>query len=540
MKNKIIFLFILLIIGIGIFFRLYNLNWGAPFYFHPDERNIASSISQLKFPNQLNPHFFAYGSIPLYTILAIGLSYNIITTCNFSLQNCIVSFEQAIVIGRIISALLSVGILFLLYLTGKKLASHTVGICAVILASFSTGLIQYSHFSTFEMWLTFFSLLLFYATLKLQESNNLKNILITGMLLGILIGTKISSIILIALPLCALLLNKHVKNRKNIFRAVFYFLLIVLSGTIIFSISNPFSLLDFKNFQSTLSYESSVALGTLPVFYTGEFYGKIPILFQFLNVYPFILNPVITILFIFSFLYLLIIVFKTKNKSYFLLIAFYLLLFISQAFLFAKWTRYIIPTLPFAYLIIAVFLQNFFKRKNLNLYNASIVAFVFFSFVFSFSYVKTALLDPDTRIEASLWAKKHIPSDSKILSEIYDMGITPFNSYFTNIKLFHFYDLDNNSFEWSPIQLNKELTETNYIILPSQRISKVRIQNPNEFPKGSRFYKKLFDRSLGFTKIYETPCDIFCKIVYLNSPTAFEQTSSVFDRPTVMIFKNDE
>src|SRR5258706_15936411 len=85
---------------IGAFLRFYNLDWGDPFYFLPDERNVASSISQLIFPSQLNPHFFAYGSFPIYLVFLIGIIVNLFHQSN-------VSFQQAIIISRAISAMLS-------------------------------------------------------------------------------------------------------------------------------------------------------------------------------------------------------------------------------------------------------------------------------------------------------------------------------------------------------------------------------------------------------------------------------------------------
>src|SRR5258708_37086924 len=75
-KNKAAILVTILTAFAG-FLHFYNLNWGAPWYFHPDERNIASSISQLQFPNQMNPHFFAYGSLPIYTIYFTGVLVNL-------------------------------------------------------------------------------------------------------------------------------------------------------------------------------------------------------------------------------------------------------------------------------------------------------------------------------------------------------------------------------------------------------------------------------------------------------------------------------
>src|SRR5947207_2663825 len=48
----------------------------------------------------------------------------------------------------------------------------------------------------------------------------------------------------------------------------------------------------------------------------------------------------------------------------------------------------------------------------------------------------------------------------------------------------------------------------------------------------------MFNGKLGFEKIYQTPCDIFCNIIYMGNPVfAYEETANVFDRPTIIIFK---
>lgn len=539
--NKYLILCILFLFGIGIFFRLYNLNWGAPFYFHPDERNIVSSVSQLKFPDQLNPHFFAYGTIPIYFVFATGLIFNFLTSCKFSLDGCNVNFEQAIIIGRIYSVLLSILMLPIIFMIGKKIKNKTVGILSAFLAIFSVGLIQFSHFSTFEIWLTFFSLILFYLSLLLMEKIRLQTIIFAGIIMGVLVAIKVSSIILLPIPAIALTFSKQSKKIKHISVSFLSFLVISIISLITFIITNPFSLLNFKSFESTFNYESSVALGTLPVFYTGEFYGTIPIVFHFQKIYPFILNPILTILFIPSFIYVSFLCLKTKNKYYFLLITCYLILFVSQAFLFVKWTRYIIPTLPFIYLIIAVSIDHFFQNKKRSYYYIFALLIIAISILFSFSYVKTVFINRDPRLEATVWSLKKIPSKSKILSEVYDLGITTFNPYYSNIELFNFYELDNNSKEFDLDSLNQKMKTTNYIIIPSQRLYQTRIQHKKEFPNGNKFYTQLFNNSLGFTKIYETPCDLFCKILYVgNTSLIFEQTASVFDHPIVSIFKRNE
>ena len=114
------------------------------------------------------------------------------------------------------------------------------------------------------------------------------------------------------------------------------------------------------------------------------------------------------------------------------------------------------------------------------------MAIILVTIIFTFSYFKTVFLGKDSRTSASLWAKKNIPTGSKILSEVYDLGIIPFNQYFHSITLFNFYDLDTDSL--TKEDLNQALAKTDYIILPSQRIMKARLTNAKQFPISHNFF----------------------------------------------------
>lgn len=545
MSHKKYLLILLVLITIGAFFRFYNLDWGAPYYFHPDERNIASSISQLHFPNQMNPHFFAYGSFPLYITYFTGFVINQFTSCQ-TLGNCDVSFEQAIIIGRFYSALLSLLLIPLLFFIGKNMFNASVGILTAFFATFSVGLIQFAHFSTFEIWLTFLTLCLLYFCIKIIRNAKLKYIFLAAFITGILIAVKISSIILLVLPLFSICIAMvtHLKHKeKKIFLKflviVIYCVVLCITSLVTFTMYAPFTFLDQESFFSSLNYESSVALGTLPVFYSGEFFNTVPILFHIIRIYPFLLNPLITILCIPSLLYFFYKMLKHRSYPYMLLTVFFIILFISQAFLFVKWTRYVLPTIPILYLIGAaslVDLSRYLSQKNIfNNYAAPIFAGILYSicFICAVSYFITVYVQEDTRISAVQFAYKNIPHSAKILSEVYDLGIVPFNSKYQSITLFNFYDLDQGVEN----DLNELLNNSDYIILPSQRILKTRLINPKKFPRGNAFYSNLNTNS-NFEKTYETPCDVFCTIAYVGSPVfALEETANVFDRPTVFIFK---
>ena len=73
-RKRASFFFIwLMLIGALLYSRFVNLAWGLPYPFHPDERNMAAAIQSLSWQDKFNPHFFAYGQLPLY--LGYLLSY---------------------------------------------------------------------------------------------------------------------------------------------------------------------------------------------------------------------------------------------------------------------------------------------------------------------------------------------------------------------------------------------------------------------------------------------------------------------------------
>ncbi len=579
MKKNIYILLAILII-VGAILRFYNLNWGAPYYFHPDERNIASSVSQIEFPNQMNPHFFAYGSLPIYTIYLTGLAYKILIhvfTQNTQPITTLISFETAIIISRLYSALFSTLLIPILFLITQKISTPFIkggkgdlnnyaGLIAAFLTTFSTGLIQFAHFGTFEFWLTFFTVILFWITLEFLKAPKALHMLWIAIVTGILIATKVSHLVLLPIPILIFLIHNTRKTKHNLeithhdnqnlrhpgLQNTLSFLkqtsLFLLISAAIYFLANPFVILDEKSFIGSMKYESEVALGTLPVFYTGEFINTIPVLFQFLHIYPFLLNPLLTILFIPAFFYLTYLSIKTKTPAYIILNTFYLILFISQAFLYVKWARYMVPTLPFMYFIISIAGTEIIVRhkKSFSINTppllkgvGGILACV--TILFAASYFITAFVRPDTRIAAKNYARLYIPANSPIISEVFDLGIIPFNDSFSNIKLFNFYELEANSPEFNQTTLEQELENADYIILPSQRVLKPRLQNPQSYPNGHKFYSDLFSSANGFQKIYETPCDLFCRITYLNSPVFnVEQTANVFDRPTIFIFMKNK
>src|SRR5256712_13978790 len=102
---------------LGFALRLYGLNWDAGNSFHPDERQILFHVTTLSWPSSfaqfldqahspLNPHFFAYGSFPLYLLALLGHIF--IHPASSSDP-----FVQFTLLGRVLSAIFDSGTILL-------------------------------------------------------------------------------------------------------------------------------------------------------------------------------------------------------------------------------------------------------------------------------------------------------------------------------------------------------------------------------------------------------------------------------------------
>src|SRR5215510_2375341 len=92
--------------------RLIGINYDSGHFFHPDERRIAFAVEELSFrPLQLNPHFFAYGSFPLYVTRAVS---SLLGQVNERLGH----YDNIILTGRAVSAVIGTLTVILLVFLG--------------------------------------------------------------------------------------------------------------------------------------------------------------------------------------------------------------------------------------------------------------------------------------------------------------------------------------------------------------------------------------------------------------------------------------
>jgi len=534
---------ILLITILGAFLRFYNLNWDQGYFFHPDEsNNIIHPAANLQFP--FKPEQFTYGSLTIYLYRLVA------STIAFLTQNpSWIKAEQIALIGRFISAGLSTLMILLIFFLGKKFFSSKVGLLAALLTTVNAGLIQAAHFGTTETILTLGGLLIILATSMILKSKNYRQGYLLGAVsLGLTVGAKISSLIFF-LPF--LLSHLLALKKKNFVTRNLVFLLNCLLMLLVFLFVSPYSLLAFPAFKESFFFEKNIATGQLPIFFTGQFYETQPYFFQITKILPWILGWPILIL---GFLGLIIVFsqsLKEHNKEKLLLFFLPVFYFLYNGSLFAKWTRYMVPLIPFLCLFAAFalirILEKSQKQKILVVLANVFIGIILMAQIFYGLAFFNIYRQPQTRIAASQWIYQNLPSGSRLLLEPLDVVALPLTikdkepaSY--QQVWFDFYGLDEVEASKKPgliQELVNKIAGSDYIIIGSRRLYANRLRLKDKYPLAANYYTLLFNGQLGFDKIKEFSSYPKILNIEINDDQA-EETFQVFDHPKVLIFQNQK
>lgn len=548
---------LLLIITAGVLFFT-NLAWGDGYLFHPDERNIASAITNIDLDHaQFNPKFWAYGSLPIYIIYFIDWGLNTL----FKLPA--LTFEYFLITGRFLSAISAIAVVSLSYLlikkitTGMQHAQH-LAVLTILWLTFAPGMIQFAHFTTFEMFLTLEYLLLIWVSYSIATDPHpsYRKYILAGIITGLSVGTKITSLVVAPVLLFAHIINLYQSTpRPHWHKYLFNPKLMVLAVSMITAtlLTSPFHLLDLHGFIGSMNYESGVARGTLPVFYTQQFIETIPGWYQLTRVFPYIMTIPLTLLSLISLIYFiwqlsLRSFHKLKLRKKFghreillLLLTSFTILYLSfHLSLYVKWTRYMIPLIPVLVVLSCAFVARLSQLKPLRLITELTVATITIVIIGQGLLFWQIYLLPDSRVQAAEWSGHNLKLDH-IASEIYDMGIVPFNQYIDpqNITLLPLYDAEDPTVasKITPIwQTSKAF------ISPSQRIWSTRMRLPNKFPTANHIYSTMFNNLNGWHEVLQiSRTEIDCSIWTLycgNGRLLPDETFAVFDHPTITIWRH--
>ena len=193
MKNKkyglIINVILLLVIGLGVFFRFYNMNWDSGALLHPDEYGLTNTLTQLHMPSSVSDYFntriapmspynkydtagetIANG--PDNTMRWGQLPMLIIRTAAEALNRT--GYQELRTLGRYLSAIMDTGSIIILFVIGTRLFNRRIAFLSSAFFSLCVQSIQQSHFMTVDNFAVFFSMLTLLSAVSIAKGQYLQ------------------------------------------------------------------------------------------------------------------------------------------------------------------------------------------------------------------------------------------------------------------------------------------------------------------------------------------------------------------------------
>ena len=238
----------LIIVVVGFLLRVSTILWGVPVLpfvgtYHPDEYSTYGHA--LYFPSRYGIETsFIHGSTLPYLMAAL-----------LSPVKAMITFEQWDLVCRIGLRLLSVfagtASLLLVYRIGRRLYDELTGLLAAGFTALSFTHCLNSAFATQDVIIGFLILACY---LTLTRATNLGQLVVSGGLLGVLLGTKVSSLTaLVGLPALAVVDIVRARNDekatiKTVKQWITWGALYLSAAFIVFGATNPHVILNFSGF----------------------------------------------------------------------------------------------------------------------------------------------------------------------------------------------------------------------------------------------------------------------------------------------------
>lgn len=502
--------------------------WDGGYLFHPDERQILMVASRIELPSNLpeffsadstlNPKFFAYGSFPIY-LLKILSAFAPVTPYSVPWRDP--SIVSLALVGRALSALFDLGTLALIFFLGRRLYDATVGLIAAASVSLTVLHIQLAHFYAVDTLLTFFVVATMFFSSRFAVTARRHDAILTGAMFGLALTTKISAAILIVPMLVAMVLARGRPLPPNIARGGFKrvvrarlqqilgvwktILKIGSVAFIVFVVTQPYALLDPIRYFGQAGTEALVVRGWYDFPYTRQYADTWPF------VYPIAQSAVWGMslpLGIFTWVGSALFVWqwwRTREWQDGFILSWALVYFLIVGGQFAKYLRYLLPLLPFLFLMAGAsfkLLVSSFSSRLSHLASYALISLITLSALAYAVAFDSIYSREHPWLEISNWIYQNIPANSSIAIEHWDDMLPVSLRSSTDrapteyrMQTLPMYDADDAA----KLQtLVDTLASSDYVVLASQRLYATIPRLPLRYPLSSRYYRLLFDGQLGF------------------------------------------
>lgn len=581
-RTRFIFLFILLIAAA---LRFYGLDWDRGYLFHPDERQILLVVSNLHFPrfpleifsadSPLNPKFFAYGSFPIYLLWALSrfapaapayfvpwLDKNLINVLFFA---------------RELSAIFDLGTIVVLYLLARRLYDRTVGLIAAACVTATVLHIQLAHYYAVDTLLTMLCVATIYFAARYAQIGRTREAVWLSVAFGLALATKVTAFPLIVPIIVATIKARgtemppfyakagwriHLRARAaqlwGIRRALAK---IALVTGAVFIATQPYALLDPVRYFGQIGTEMLVARGWLDRPFTLQFVDTWAVIYPVTQTSIWGMGLPLALFAWGGSAYFVWNWWKSRNWADGLILSWVTAYGLIATMQFTKYPRYLLPLIPFLFLMAVVSIRYYAPDLSERVIHASAAVIAIFTLAYVLAFVSIYSREHPW-LTISKWIYANVPAQSHIAVEHWDdtlpvpiqFGDQTRNLNDYQMQTLPMYDADNDE---KLKMLVDALSSNDYIVLATQRLSGSIPRMPSRYPISTRYYRALFDGTLGFeSSMHAINAPALDGIVILNDPFSgvglrapftsdalglnwgFEDESlTVYDHPIPLVFK---
>jgi len=502
--------------------RLAGLSFGLPNVYHVDEERFAQ-LSEGILRGNLNPHWFFIPTLYIYLVAAAwegvyltGKVFGQFQTREDLLGRFGTDPSLLYMVGRLLTALMSVLTVFFMYILGRRMYGPRAGALAALFLIFSLEHNRASHYLNPDSPMILFIVLSFLFVWSVYQEGKTRDYILAGLFAGLAFATKYGGHILF-IPLVLAHVFRSLEQKRPLRKIVFSLPLIASGITFIlaFLASCPYVLSDFSTFKSHFNWQSS-HLFTIGHYGTAE---SVSVPLFYLR-YGFLenLGLIIQVLALGG----LILGFIKSRKREWILFSAPIVLQITVSTWKTYATRYMLPAAPFFILIAAFFMDWLLSLKPFKggaaaaggkpwmdkkgWLSAALVGLVVLPSAVKVAKFDINLILPDTRTVAKEWIEANLPPKTRIAMEQYGPPISPGDDrvYF-NVRP----SLSQINLDW----LARRRVE--YAVLSDIIYSRF-VPFPKDFPSQAAFYRSLDEKAVP-VKTFVPKWDD--KLIDLHNPT---------------------
>lgn len=482
-------LIVLLLMVLGFGLRVWGIKYGLPYLYHPDEPLLQNALTMVK-TNDLNPHFFGYGSLFFYINAAVywlyyqmgrmvGLFSSVTDIPDLQIIGMGVGralMPTEVIAGRLVSVFLGTLCIPAAYWLGTRLSGRRAGLLSAVFVTVSAPLVIHSQFITPNILAT----LLVSLTLAALVWSNPQRPYLSSILIGLAFGCAVASKYNAALLIIPLGVTYFLQYGWRMIKRPDLYFIPVVAGLAFLAVT-PYALLDFTKFWSDTLYHleyyrvvSHPGMEGNTVGFYLTYLLKQEGLMVFLSIVPVVgyirtRNRTGLILASFAIPYTLYISTLNVRNDRTILIALPILLIMAADVLGSAWQRILKSD------------SRRFRQWAL----ASLAAFIILSTAYLMYKTTEANIKnttPDAREYARQWIETNIPDGTRIAIESYSPFIDP-----AHYSVAYFPQLTLNSPDWYSQQ------DYDLLVFSSGQFARF-YANPERYSEQVSMYDALWER----------------------------------------------